>query len=103
MRPIVCSFCGFFLICRTHQDCKNDKSSNINIELIDNSPFHLRGSFDGPQDTPYDGGHFAVVRLLLPHYRPEPPLCNILRVINIAYITRRTSSFPIPILSNPSR
>jgi hypothetical protein len=47
----------------TRLDCKNDKSSNINIDLIDNSPFHLRGSFDGPQDTPYDGGHFEVVRL----------------------------------------
>jgi hypothetical protein len=53
-------------------DCKNDKSSKINIDLIDNSPFHLRGSFDGPQDTPYEGGHFAIVRL--PHHLPIPLL-----------------------------
>lgn len=32
------------------------------IELVDNSPYHLRGSFSGPQDTPYEGGHFDVVR-----------------------------------------
>lgn len=42
-------------------DCKNDKTSNISLDLIDNSPFHLRGSFPGPEDTPYQGGHFEVV------------------------------------------
>ena len=44
------------------QDCKNDKTSQIKIELVDDSPFHLKGSFPGPQDTPYEGGHFEVVR-----------------------------------------
>ncbi|KAJ7599849.1 ubiquitin-conjugating enzyme/RWD-like protein [Mycena floridula] len=43
-------------------DCKNDKTTNIKIELIDDSPFHLKGSFPGPEDTPYQGGHFEVVR-----------------------------------------
>jgi len=42
-------------------DCKNDKTSNVQIELVDNSPFHLKGSFKGPEDTPYQGGHFDVV------------------------------------------
>ena len=42
-------------------DCKNDKTSNIKIDLIDESPFHLKGSFPGPEDTPYEGGHFEVV------------------------------------------
>ena len=74
MRPIVTFLSWVFF--DLSQDCKNDKSSNINIELIDNSPFHLRGSFDGPQDTPYDGGHFAVVRPLLPHHRPVPLLAT---------------------------
>ncbi|KAI6016472.1 ubiquitin-conjugating enzyme/RWD-like protein [Pisolithus microcarpus] len=32
--------------------CKNDKTSNISIDLIDSSPFHLKGSFPGPKDTP---------------------------------------------------
>jgi hypothetical protein len=47
------------------QDCKNDKSSQIKIDLIDESPFHLKGSFPGPQETPYEGGHFEVVRYYL--------------------------------------
>ncbi|KAI0248334.1 ubiquitin-conjugating enzyme/RWD-like protein, partial [Lactifluus subvellereus] len=54
-------------------DCKNDKSSNINIELIDNSPFHLRGSFEGPQDTPYEGGHFEV-DIVIPDSYPFQPV-----------------------------
>ncbi len=44
-----------------HQDCKNDNTANISIELIDNSPFHLRGSFQGPQDSLYESGHFELV------------------------------------------
>jgi ubiquitin-conjugating enzyme (huntingtin interacting protein 2) len=50
------------------QDCKNDKTSNINITLIDDSPFHLKGSFPGPEGTPYEGGQFDVVRSLLTDY-----------------------------------
>lgn len=43
------------------EDCKSDRTSGIKIDLIDDSPFHLKGSFPGPQDTPYEGGHFEVV------------------------------------------
>jgi hypothetical protein len=44
-------------------DCRNDKSTNNKIELIDESPYHMKGSFPGPQDTPYEGGHFEMVRI----------------------------------------
>lgn len=47
------------------QDCKKDKASNITIDLVDDNPFHLIGRFPGPIDTPYEGGHFAVVSLPL--------------------------------------
>ena len=43
-------------------DCKNDKSSRVTIDLVDDNPFHLIGAFDGPEDTPYQGGRFQVVR-----------------------------------------
>ncbi len=45
-------------------DCKKDKASNIDIQLVDENPFHLIGSFPGPEDTPYQGGHFQVVSRL---------------------------------------
>jgi len=54
-------------------DCKNDKSSNITIELVDNSPFHLIGAFDGPEDTPYQGGHFQV-DIVIPESYPFQPV-----------------------------
>ncbi|KAI0311180.1 ubiquitin-conjugating enzyme/RWD-like protein [Amylostereum chailletii] len=54
-------------------DCKNDKSSNINVDLIDNSPYHLRGSFKGPEDTPYAGGLYEV-DIVIPDSYPFQPV-----------------------------
>jgi len=54
-------------------DCKNDKSSQIKIDLIDESPFHLKGSFPGPQGTPYEGGHFEV-DIVIPESYPFQPV-----------------------------
>ncbi|KIK69992.1 hypothetical protein GYMLUDRAFT_34400 [Collybiopsis luxurians FD-317 M1] len=54
-------------------DCKNDKTSNITLELVDNSPFHLRGSFPGPEDTPYQGGVFQV-DIVIPDAYPFQPV-----------------------------
>ncbi|KAI0036329.1 ubiquitin-conjugating enzyme/RWD-like protein [Vararia minispora EC-137] len=54
-------------------DCKNDKSSKIVIELIDNSPYHLRGSFTGPEGTPYEGGHYEV-DIVIPESYPFQPV-----------------------------
>ncbi|TFK48842.1 hypothetical protein OE88DRAFT_1713928 [Heliocybe sulcata] len=54
-------------------DCKNDKSSKIELELVDDSPFHLKGSFPGPEETPYEGGHFEV-DIRIPDSYPFQPL-----------------------------
>jgi ubiquitin-conjugating enzyme (huntingtin interacting protein 2) len=52
--------------------CNNDESSGISIDLIDNSPFHLKGSFPGPRDTPYEGGTFEV-DIVIPGSYPSQP------------------------------
>ncbi|THU80778.1 hypothetical protein K435DRAFT_756570 [Dendrothele bispora CBS 962.96] len=54
-------------------DCKNDKTSNITLELVDNSPFHLKGSFPGPEGTPYEGGNFEV-DITIPDAYPFQPV-----------------------------
>ncbi|KAI0917678.1 hypothetical protein AcW2_007754 [Taiwanofungus camphoratus] len=54
-------------------DCKNDRSSRITIDLVDNSPYHLIGAFDGPEGTPYEGGHFQV-DIVIPDSYPFQPV-----------------------------
>ncbi|KAG2010458.1 ubiquitin-conjugating enzyme E2 [Coprinopsis cinerea AmutBmut pab1-1] len=54
-------------------DCKNDKSSSIKIEMIDESPFHLKGSFMGPEGTPYEGGKYEV-DIVIPESYPFQPV-----------------------------
>jgi len=54
-------------------DCKNDKTSNVQIELIENSPFHLKGTFQGPEDTPYEGGRFDI-DIVIPEAYPFQPV-----------------------------
>ncbi|KAJ8521723.1 hypothetical protein ONZ45_g1627 [Pleurotus djamor] len=54
-------------------DCKNDKTSGIKIEMIDESPFHLKGSFPGPEGTPYAGGHFDI-DIVIPESYPFQPV-----------------------------
>jgi ubiquitin-conjugating enzyme (huntingtin interacting protein 2) len=57
----VSSLCYIYSTHAPFKDCKNDKTSSIQIELIDDSPFHLKGTFPGPEETPYEGGRFDVV------------------------------------------
>ncbi|CAE6447589.1 ubiquitin-conjugating enzyme (huntingtin interacting protein 2) [Rhizoctonia solani] len=54
-------------------DCKNDKTSKISIDLIDDNPFHLCGSFPGPEDTPYEGGIYQV-DIVIPDSYPFQPV-----------------------------
>jgi len=54
-------------------DCKKDKASRIKVDLVDNSPFHLIGSFDGPEETAYEGGRFQV-DIVIPDSYPFQPV-----------------------------
>ncbi|PWY98775.1 putative UBC1-E2 ubiquitin-conjugating enzyme [Testicularia cyperi] len=61
-------------------DCKNDKSSGIQVSLIDDSPFHLVGTFPGPENSPYEKGTFDV-DIVVPEGYPFQP-------IKMKFITR---------------
>ncbi|KAG6829460.1 hypothetical protein H0H92_004422 [Tricholoma furcatifolium] len=54
-------------------DCKQDTTSGIKIELVGDSPFHLKGSFPGPEGTPYEGGLFEV-DIVIPDSYPFKPV-----------------------------
>ncbi|KAK8865704.1 hypothetical protein IAR55_000849 [Kwoniella newhampshirensis] len=55
------------------KDCAKDKTSQISIEMIDESPFHLIGAFPGPPDTPYEGGYYEV-DIQIPDAYPFQPV-----------------------------
>ncbi|SAM68148.1 probable UBC1-E2 ubiquitin-conjugating enzyme [Ustilago bromivora] len=61
-------------------DCKNDKVSGIQVTLIDESPFHLVGTFPGPENSPYEKGTFDV-DIVVPEGYPFQP-------IKMKFITR---------------
>ncbi|PWN19081.1 putative UBC1-E2 ubiquitin-conjugating enzyme [Microstroma glucosiphilum] len=55
------------------QDIKNDKYSKIEIALLSDSPFHLVGTFPGPEGSPYEKGLFDV-DIQVPDSYPFQPL-----------------------------
>jgi len=53
-------------------DCRNDKHSKISIDTVEDSAFHLKGGFDGPEGTPYEGGRYEVDIVIPPSYPFQP-------------------------------
>ncbi|KIM21145.1 hypothetical protein M408DRAFT_33604, partial [Serendipita vermifera MAFF 305830] len=54
-------------------DLRKDTTSQVTIELVDESYLHLLGSFPGPPDTPYAGGTYEVDIVIPPSYPFSPP------------------------------
>jgi len=75
-------------ILREIADCNNDETSDVRIEYIDSdeSPFHLKGSFSGPEGTPYEGGRFEV-EIFIPESWPfcAPKVKSITKVYHPSF------------------
>ncbi|TIA89352.1 hypothetical protein E3P99_02139 [Wallemia hederae] len=54
-------------------DCQAKDNSGITVQMVDENPYHLLGSFAGPEDTPYEGGEFNV-DIQVPDSYPFKPL-----------------------------
>ncbi|KDN46991.1 putative UBC1-E2 ubiquitin-conjugating enzyme [Tilletiaria anomala UBC 951] len=54
-------------------DCANDKTSGIEVAMVDDSPFHLVGTFPGPENSPYERGMFDV-DIVVPEQYPFQPV-----------------------------
>ena len=56
-------------------DIKSDIHSNVTVEPVrDDDLTHLRGIFNGPPDTPYEGGTYSVDIRIPSEYPFRPPM-----------------------------
>jgi len=55
-------------------DIKQDKLSQIFVETAGDDLTHLRGQFQGPPDTPYEGGTYFVDIKIPSDYPFRPPI-----------------------------
>lgn len=54
-------------------DISKDPESNISVEVLNESDIsHIKGSFPGPPDTPYEGGRY-VIDIKIPNDYPFRP------------------------------
>ncbi|TFY81046.1 hypothetical protein EWM64_g2962 [Hericium alpestre] len=79
---------------------KEIAASNVEIELIDNSPFHLKGSFNGPEGTPYEGGHFDVDIVIPPTYPFQPPKLKFLTKLYHPNVSSASGAICLDILKD---
>ena len=54
---------------------KKMKIDGIIIEPMENNPRYFKAIIDGPQGSPYDGGHFKLELYLPEKYPTVPPKC----------------------------
>jgi ubiquitin-conjugating enzyme (huntingtin interacting protein 2) len=55
------------------KDLNNDKLSNIKVDIVEDDLTHLKGHFNGPPDTPYEGGKFTIDIKIPSDYPFRPP------------------------------
>jgi len=53
---------------------KTDPHCHVEVEVVRNDLNHLRGSFSGPPDTPYEGGKYFVDIKIPTDYPFRPPV-----------------------------
>jgi ubiquitin-conjugating enzyme (huntingtin interacting protein 2) len=60
-------------IAKELKDLKNDPQSHIDVEIVRDDMNHLKGSFPGPMETPYEGGKYYVDIRIPNEYPFRPP------------------------------
>jgi hypothetical protein len=85
-------------VARGRADLRNDKATNITIELVGESLTHLIGTFIGPEDTPYHGGTYEVVSAEacrdLEHQDEGIKVIPLETSCDVLYLTHRHPSTP---------
>lgn len=85
------------------EDVKKDKEANITLELVSEDDLsHLKGTFIGPRDTPYEGGLFTIDIKVPPEYPFKPPIMKFDTKIYHPNISSVTGAICLDILKSDS-
>lgn len=55
------------------EDCQRTDSANLQVRTVGDDMSHLKGTFEGPTETPYEGGQFTVDIQIPYDYPFRPP------------------------------
>jgi len=81
-------------------DLREDTTSQITIELVDDSFFHLLGTFIGPPDTPYEGGTYEVDIVIPSSYPFSPPKMKFLTKLYHPNVSSASGAICLDILKD---
>lgn len=80
-------------------DIRNDSSSHVFAETVNDDVTDLRGWFDGPSGSPYAGGKFHVSIKIPEEYPFRPPLMKFVTKIWHPNVSSETVNVLIPLIT----
>lgn len=80
------------------EDCQRVDAANLHVQIIGDELSHLKGTFQGPTETPYEGGEF-VIDIQIPNDYPfRPPKMKFDTKIYHPNISSQTGAICLDIL-----
>ncbi|KAK9387086.1 ubiquitin-conjugating enzyme/RWD-like protein [Lipomyces mesembrius] len=88
-------------IAKEMQDAQADPQSGIRLEMVSESDIsHLKGYFEGPPGTPYEGGHYQVDIEIPSDYPFKPPRMKFDTKVYHPNISSQTGAICLDILKD---
>lgn len=85
-------------IAKEVEDCQRADSANLQVKTLGDDLSHLKGTFQGPTETPYEGGSFTVDIQIPNDYPFRPPKMKFDTKIYHPNISSQTGAICLDIL-----